>query len=438
MTDDASASEQPSRPGFVASVLRHWWLVVLVTLAVTVGTVVAASLPPSTYQAVSVVSFLPVKEYQADLLRLTLPRYQAYASSTDQIDVVAKELGLDKQVVRDAVSVEIPAESPNITITATTTSPARSAAIANRLAELTSDFSAADGVVRPADIQKATEPTSPSGPPRMLLSLAGFLIGLALGVAAALVLERLRPAIRNRSDLERVTDGRPLTTVPAAASMRTDPFAAAADGGVGAAARRVRSSVNRLAASKGAELPLVIVVTGAELKAGASSVARLLAGSYARDERAVVVLDTDLDARPGTEPPPVVPTRDRTGDSGGPAVPAAPATVEAGLATSTRVEAGGVEVIRWTDRVAGPVTRTALRQQLATLQDRVVVVDALPVSVDDAAQVASELADVTVLVVLQRSRERFVTTALDELGSIARGKVLVVGNKFPDRPDVLG
>lgn len=430
----------PANPLLVA--LRRWPVVVLTTLGVGLGAFAVAQSPPSTYEAVAVVSFLPVREYQADLLRLTLPRYQAYASSTDRIRQVADELDLPERTVRDAVEVRIPAESPNITITVTTTSPRRSAAIANRLAELTESFADADGVLRSANLQRAQPAREPSGPPRNLITVAGLLAGLAMGGVLAYLLEVRRPRLRRRTDLESIASGRRVEVVPHHRSIDTFPMK---DPSLALAAIRLGHSVTEMGVGETDGSSPTVAVVAPTARAGSTAVARLLAHAAVRDGRSVAILEL-ADAL-------VVPPTTAADDDA--------ATRESDAESDDRVESSDdaedsdleepesppfsrdgersdpIRSIRWTDISGGAIVTTdALREHLVALAKEadVVVVDVPPADSGEVAVISLGAVSMAAVVVRRGGSTDDAAMTLDLADRACPGPVILVGNGFSEGP----
>jgi len=441
--------------------LRRWPIALLIAVGVTTGAYVAAQSPPSTYRAVSIVSFLPTQQYQADLVRLSLPRYQAFAASTDRVALVADELDLPRREVRDAVEVTVPAESPNIEIAVTTHSARQSATIANRLAELTVAFAENDGVVTAASLQKAEPPTSPSGPDRTLLVAAGLVAGIALGLAVAFLLEWRRPRIRTSRDLEAIADGRRVELVPRNPVVSTE--SPLQDPAVALAAIRLGHSMSELGVGDTEESAATVAVVASRSGAGTSVTVGLMAAAMQRDGRSVVVLD--LSSRPRVSsvvPRPAASTdeddhddQDDEADAGEPTPskdrrgPARAGDAPArtlrkvgagddpgdGGPAEERSAVGSVEVVRWRGIAKRTeVTTGALGEQLRRLGKRadVVIVDCPPVESGEMAVIVAGVVSMLAVVVPRRSSARRARRTLELAFHACRGPVLVIGNGFAD------
>lgn len=432
--------------------LRRWPIALLVAVGVSLGAFAAAQSPPSTYRATAVVSFLPKAEYQADLVRLSLPRYQAFAASTDQIDAVSDELDLPRKEVREAVEVTIPAESPNIEIAVTTTSAKRSAAIANELAELTVSFAEKDGVTRAASLQKALPPSAPSGPDRLMVTAAGILAGVALGLAVAFLLEWRRPRIRSTRDLEVLAGDLRVEVVPRNSVIATP--APLGDPSVALAAIRLGHSMTELGVGDTDESAATIAVVASRARSGTSSVATLIAAAMERDGRSVVLLD--LSTRPRSSrllPARPEPEVDEEAHAGASTVAAASETAPvrtgpSGSATRRptdqpskdrdpeppgRNEDGTVELVRWHTLAKGTeITSASLAEQLRLLAKRadVIIVDCPPVESGELPVIVAGVVSMLAVVVPRGSMAREALRTLELARHACRGPVIVIGNAF--------
>lgn len=442
------ASNVTSGPGNVFLVaLRRWPIALLVAVGVSVGAYAAAQSPPSTYRATSIVSFLPKAEFQADLVRLSLPRYQAFAASTDQIDAVSDDLDLPRKEVRDAVEVTIPAESPNIEIAVTTTSAKNSAAIANQLSELTVAFAEEDGVARAAELQKALPPSAPSGPNRMMVTVAGILAGVALGLAVAFLVEWRRPRIRSIRDLEAVAGDCRIEVVPRNSVIAT--VTPMSNPSMALAAIRLGHSMTELGVGDTEESAATIAVIASRAGAGTSSVAALIAAAMERDGRSVVLLD--LSPRPRSSrllpPTPELEAADRQVEPSTPTTPAGPSgsvVARTGQKSSKseddaspdRDKGGTVELVRWHSIAKRTeITTGSLAEQLRLLGKRadVIIVDCPPVESGELAVIVAGVVSMLAVVVPRGSLTREAQRTFELAQHACRGPLVLIGNAFTDR-----
>ena len=145
----------------------------------------------------------------------------------------------------------------------------------------------------PLVVSKAVLPTAPIGPGRIRRAMTATIIGLVLGMAAALISGLRDPRVRVPGDLRLAGAPAPLAfipswVVPLSAVLRRKSRLAARS-------RTVASTVRTLAACLlGDTRPFVVGVTGLRGGEGVSSVVAGLARAYAQAGRSVVVVDAHL------------------------------------------------------------------------------------------------------------------------------------------------
>lgn len=284
-------------PVLFQDLLRRWKVATLVAFAVVAGTTAYAASLPNEYTSSVVVSFAPKPDANvgADTVRVVLPRYLAYVTSRSTVNRVAPTVGERSGVLVDAVDASVAPDSANLTIGVTLPSARRAADAANALAADTLDFADADRLLDAVIVAQALPSSFPSGPPRRLYQAAGLLLGLLLGAAAALVLERGRPRVRTWRDVALVTGYPVVGRIPPARSLRGSPVEALADPAVGAAVRTLRTNLERISRERPVH---VLVVTSSLPGEGKTTLAGALAVALARLDARVLLLDADL-RRPG-------------------------------------------------------------------------------------------------------------------------------------------
>lgn len=221
-------------------VLRKGWIWILVLVLIGVGAAAAYSLLKSpTYTAESKV-FVSTQSggSTSDLLQgntYTQDRVTSYANLVGTPAVLLPVIaGLHLDVSASDLAKQISASSPlNTTllqIDANAGTGKEAADLANATAQsLTNvvkqlETTDADGGVSPVQlsrVQDATVPLAPSSPKVPLNLALGFLVGLALGVAVAVLRETLDTRIRTEHDVTAITD------VPIVGGIAFDPKAAA-------------------------------------------------------------------------------------------------------------------------------------------------------------------------------------------------------------------
>jgi capsular exopolysaccharide synthesis family protein len=406
-------------PVVFRDLLRRWKVATLVTLAVVAGTTAYAASLPDEYTASVVVSFAPKPEATvgADTVRVVLPRYVAYVTSRSTVNRIADAIGERRSVLGDAVDASVTADSANLTISVTLPTGTRAADAANALATDALAFAGADKLLDAVIVAQALPPRFPSGPPRRLYQAAGVLVGLLLGAAGALLLERGRPRIRSWRDVTLVTGYPVVGRIPPVRALRGSPVEALADPAVGAAVRTLRTNLERISRERPVH---VVVVTSSLPGEGKTTVAGTLAVTLARLDAHVLLVDADL-RRPGVRR--LFPGPERPGladvlhDKADleQTITNGPAANLSLLPTAADPDAGDLLARRFVD-----VLRKA-RERFD-----VVVVDAPPLLGGDDARTLSTLCDGTLLVVGADTLTESVTeaaAALDALGVRVLGAV---------------
>jgi succinoglycan biosynthesis transport protein ExoP len=296
---------------YARTLRKHWQLVALCTLlgvAAAAGATLAAT---SLYKATTQL-FVSVQAGQNDLSQLyqgntfSQQRVKSYADIVDSPRVtepVIRELRLP--LTPDQLAGKIHAEAPLdtvlINIDVTDPSPARAAQIANAAAkqfvEVVKDLETPQGqkaspvkvsVVRPADAPAA--PVSPR--PKINLAL-GLLVGLALGVGAAVLRETLDMSVKSLDDVQDVTGASPLGVVIEDPDAARKPLLVHGDshGPRAEAFRQLRTNLQYVDVDSP---PRVVVVTSALPDEGKSTTSVNLASTLAQAGTRVVLLEADL------------------------------------------------------------------------------------------------------------------------------------------------
>ncbi|WP_194397525.1 polysaccharide biosynthesis tyrosine autokinase [Microbacterium atlanticum] len=205
-------------------ILRKNWVIIVVATLLGVGAAAAWSLTRTPeYEAQSTVfvstqSGSSIVELQQGS-NFTQSRVQTYTNLVETpivMNPVIAELELGTTAIELATQVESSAalNTTLITITVTDTDPVRAADIANALgASLTAAVETLEtpngtetSPVRLTRVKDALPPLEPSSPNVPLNLALGGLVGLALGVGAAVLRSVLDTRIRTPRDVEQVTD----------------------------------------------------------------------------------------------------------------------------------------------------------------------------------------------------------------------------------------
>lgn len=296
---------------FLAILRRRWILITaltLICLAVAAG--VSFSETP-TYEASAKVYFrLAVGSTPGEInsgQTYTQNQINTYAAMTDTplvLDPVASEIGhgYTAKSLAGKVAASAGADTVIVTITATDESATRAADIANAtaasLGKAARSLATKDGNGQPTidaqTVARATAPSSPSAPRKTRNMALGLLGGLFLGIALAVMRELLDKRLRNRSDVEAVSDAPLLGEVQSDRTLARRHIVVSEDAGGGVSAesfRRVQTNLDFLGVDEG---PMAVVVTSAVAQEGKSSVAINVAIAAAEAGKRTLLVDADL------------------------------------------------------------------------------------------------------------------------------------------------
>ncbi|MET3721629.1 polysaccharide biosynthesis tyrosine autokinase [Arthrobacter sp. UYEF21] len=264
------------------------------------------------------------------LAKAKVKNYESVAKSRLVADRVIANLGLNTtaDALLGTISVKVPLDTAEIKVTAQSPDPANAQRVAdawvNGLAaqveaietapaadtavepgstaksDAVTSAAAAASAVRVLPLGKAVLPTAPVSPNVRLILALGALIGLALGVAYALVRRQLDRRIRSAAEIERLFGVPVIGTLPVdhrldAKSTILEAGTAAqvhdAGGAMAEALRELRTNLSFLDVD---QPPRVIVVTSSVQAEGKSTVTANLAVTMAAAGENVVVVDGDL------------------------------------------------------------------------------------------------------------------------------------------------
>lgn len=272
----------------------RWRLLLLVALPIMLGTILYTESLPSEFEGQAVVSVSPradVSNADASDVTIGAPKYVSYITAESTIRGLAADLDEDPIEVANAVDATLAADTGDITLTVTWESPERAAAIANSFAGALVSFSTSDDLLTAGLVAPAAVPEEPSGPPRRLMEFSGIVIGLLLGMAAALLVERSRPRVRTWRDIA-VLSGYPVVgRLPVSRPVRGGPGHAFSDPLVGAAVRTLRTNLEQ---ELGTTPRGTVIVTSSSPGEGKSAVSAVFATVLARLGQRVLLVDADL------------------------------------------------------------------------------------------------------------------------------------------------
>lgn len=181
----------------LSSVRRSWYLVLAGLLLGVLVTYAAQMVLPKKYEASSLLLLSAPKLDQpsesSDYVEARMPTYAALITSRPVIDGAIKSLGLTQSstAVAERVSVDVEVSTLLIKLTAEAPSAQAAAALANAVADsystLAPELDNADRPVLSVNVvEEALPPEKPSGLSLATRLLIGAVIGLTLGLLAAL------------------------------------------------------------------------------------------------------------------------------------------------------------------------------------------------------------------------------------------------------------
>jgi capsular exopolysaccharide synthesis family protein len=136
-------------------------------------------------------------------------------------------------------------------------------------------------------LSRAVPPDHPVSPNRLLIAIAGIVLGILAGVAAAVVKDLVGKGLRTRADVERLIGLAPIGVIPFC-HRRAHPIEQMRlQEAVAALWARVSTSVDGAA-------PKSIVISSAVMREGKTTLARLLGIVVAHQGHRVLIVDADL------------------------------------------------------------------------------------------------------------------------------------------------
>lgn len=292
-------------------VLRKYWVLIVALVLVGVAAAAAYSLAKTPEYSSSAKVFVSTQSSDnvSDLTQgntYSQQRVKTYVNLVStpivlQPVIAALELNITAGQLGGQVSAVATPDTTIIQITATSEDPVLAAELANTTAESLTGVvakieSTDDGATTPVKltrVQEANVPTTP-GSPNVPLNLAlGVLVGLALGIAFAVLRETLDTRIRNERDIEGLTEipimggiafdpkakQRPLIVQADPKSPRAESF------------RSLRTNLQFLDVS---DQPRSYVVTSSIQSEGKSTTAANLAIALSDAGHRVIIIDADL------------------------------------------------------------------------------------------------------------------------------------------------
>lgn len=301
----------------------HWLGVILLTL---LGVVLAGgwvALQPRVYTASA--SAIVQAQQEGDAANLSsaslgnivvqgkVTTYTELGPSEPVAERVIAQLGLDTtpESLVNSIKITNPIDTPSIRISANATTPegARDLAQAwvSALAEEVNDFETGDpnmqGATFVRPVNNAALPQAPSSPNARMALLVGGLIGLAAGVAYAILRYTLDRRIRSVDGVEQATGAAVVGTIPEEKTFTAEDRLIPFDGGnsmgshnahlfgVAEAMRELRTNIQFMDVDNP---PKVIVVSSPLPGDGKSTTASNLAITLAANGQRTILIDGDL------------------------------------------------------------------------------------------------------------------------------------------------
>jgi capsular exopolysaccharide synthesis family protein len=293
-------------------VLRRQWYVVLLLAGLCVGAAVAWTSRQIPVYAARTQLFVSVQTAEQNdisqmnqgstFIRQRVKSYADIVTSPRVLDGVIGQLrlGTTAAALAGQITVDSPTDTVLLDITVTDSDPHRATDIANAIAgqfpafvsEIETPPGAARAPVQVSPTEMAMVPHSPISP-RVPLDIAlGLLVGLGLGIAAAVLRDQLNTSIGGVLDVEKLIGSIPLGLVPYDATTAKQPLVDADQRSPRAEAFKTLRTNLQFADVD--HPPRVIVVTSPLPSEGKSTSACNLALTLALGGARVVLVDGDL------------------------------------------------------------------------------------------------------------------------------------------------
>lgn len=185
---------------FFASIRAHFWILILTGLLAGALAFGISSALPKQYEAEAQVLVGSLADPTLDQLLAHQQLAQTYAqlaTTTPVLRRVIDDLGLDEttQELAERIDIRVPTGLSIITVTATASTPAEAAALANAMATEIVELSDTPGTSTTGlatIVQRAVPPTTPSSPQVVLNTMIAATLGVAVGLTIALVIDQRR------------------------------------------------------------------------------------------------------------------------------------------------------------------------------------------------------------------------------------------------------
>lgn len=410
---------------YLAIVWRRRWLILLTVLGTLAAAFAVLQFREASYRAAATIRVTVggggAVEY-GDLLygERLLSTYGQMVTSRSMISNVAQQLELSEL---PQVDVRYPANTELMAIEVEARDPVTAATMANTLAQTLIEQSLntrAGRDNRATLIDPAVAPTSPAGlSPLLILALGGF-VGLAGGVALALIVENFDTRFYTTARIAAATRLTVVGRIPGSRQRLWHTNAQRSP--VAESYRQLRTSLQAIARAGNLQ---VLLISSAEPHEGKSTIVANLATVMAQAGRRVVVVDADMR----------LPTLHRLfavpNSAGLSNVLAGEIAVDAAL---QQVPVAGMTLLPSGPCPAQPTEQlesTAMQKLMEDLRQRydLVILDSPALrAVADAAVLAQLVDGVLLVVELSQSRREAVFSAVQQLRSLNTRLIGVVVN----------
>ena len=298
------------------TVLRAHWVLILLVVVLCTGAAAAYAWTREPIYAAHTQLFVSAKSapglspsqvYQGGLASQS--RAESYArivSSPPVAEAVVEELGLSRstQYVQSAITATVPTETVLIDVRVEDESPQLAKDIADAVAtefpEFVDTLESTTPEESPVEISvtsPAVLPTSPESPQKGLYLAAGAILGLILGVGAAVLRELLDRRIRDDEDAEAIAGAPILAKIPHDSKAKKRPLVVVddADSPQAEAYRRLRTNLRVATIDPGRRS---LLVTSAVSGEGKTLITANLGFAFAQAGHRVMLVDADM-RRPG-------------------------------------------------------------------------------------------------------------------------------------------
>lgn len=230
--------------------------------------------------------------------------YPTLAATEKVLKPVINELGLDETVddLAGQITVTNPTNTAFVNIAAVDGDPKQAADIANAVAEslktvIENDLYTGDtSPVKVSIVQKAQTPLTKSSPKTVLYLAVGVVLGLIVGVFAALIKDLLNTRVEEPSDVRGVVRASSLGSVPVDDSLESKRpvLVSQPNGAIAEEFRRIHTNIDFLQTDRTEGVGQLLVITSAQPSEGKTTMAINTAVALAEDGAKVLLIDADL------------------------------------------------------------------------------------------------------------------------------------------------